>query len=86
LIFIPAGLESKDVNHQEQFLSGEACCNLHQELRRDAEPVFFAILRQWIEGIAETTLPNQLQGSPGHPVEDFNLDKRKVKTVRSCVD
>ena len=47
--------------------------DLHQKLRRDAELVFFAAFRQWIERVTETALPNQLQGSPRHPVENVDL-------------
>ena len=47
--------------------------DLHQKLRRDAELVFYAAFRQGIERVTETALPNQLQGSPGHPVENVDL-------------
>lgn len=53
-----------------------------EEFGRNAEPVFFAVLRQWIKGVAETTLADQFQGSPGHPAEDFNLEcKYRINSV-----
>lgn len=43
--------------------------------------MFLAILCQRIERISEATLPNELQGCPSHPIQDFDLGSKKVSNA-----